>query len=114
MARLNYFGAYWDSEDGRNAADAGDVLSSWLYPPYSGKALLDVELGIPVGNGATIAIGAENILNAYPDIKPLRRRQRGQPVRPVLAVRLQRGLLLHPHRLRVGPVAFRIEDSQRP
>ena len=70
MARLNYFGAYWDSEDGRNAADAGDVLSSWLYPPYSGKALLDVELGIPVGNGATIAIGAENILNAYPDINP--------------------------------------------
>ena len=70
MARLNYFGAYWDSEDGRNAADAGDVLSSWLYPPYSGKALLDVELGIPVGNGATIAIGAENVLNAYPDINP--------------------------------------------
>ena len=46
------------------------MLSSWLYPPYSGKALLDVELGIPVGNGATIAIGAENILNAYPDINP--------------------------------------------
>ena len=70
MARLNYFGSYWDSEDGRNAASAGDVMHSWLYPPYSGKALLDVELGIPFGNGATVAIGAENILNAYPDINP--------------------------------------------
>ena len=68
--RVSYFGAYWDSEDGRNAADAGDVLYSWLYAPYSGKALLDVEFGIPFGAGAELAIGAENLLNVYPDINP--------------------------------------------
>ena len=68
--RVSYFGAYWDSEDGRNAADAGDVLHSWLYSPYSGKALLDVEFGIPFGAGAELAIGAENLLNTYPDINP--------------------------------------------
>ena len=68
--RVSYFGAYWDSEDGRNAADAGDVMYSWLYAPYSGKALLDVEFGIPFGAGAELAIGAENLLNTYPDINP--------------------------------------------
>ena len=49
MGRLNYFGQFWDSEDGRNAADLGVVSESWLYPSYGGKALLDVELGIPLG-----------------------------------------------------------------
>ena len=69
MARVSYFGAYWDSEDGRNAKDLGEVAESWLYPPYSGKALLDVELGIPFGD-AELAIGAENLLNAYPEVNP--------------------------------------------
>ena len=69
MTRLNYFGAFWDSEDGRNAADLDDgPAESWLYPSYAGKALVDVELGIPVGAGAELAIGAENLLNTYPDV----------------------------------------------
>ena len=38
-----------------------------LYPAYSGKALLDVELGIPVGD-VELAIGAENLLNSYPEV----------------------------------------------
>ena len=68
--RLNYYGAFWDSEDGRNAADAGDVSFPWLYPPYSGKALVDLELAMPIGNRATVALGAENVLNTYPDHNP--------------------------------------------
>ena len=68
--RVSYFGAYWDSEDGRNATDLGHVTAPWLYAPYSGKALLDVELGIPFGAGVELAIGAENLLNTYPDINP--------------------------------------------
>ena len=70
-ARINYFGGFWDSEDGRNATDVKEaaVEFAWLYPSYSGKALLDVELGIPFG-GAELAIGAENLLNAYPDVNP--------------------------------------------
>ena len=68
-ARINYFGSYWDSEDGRNAADLGEVILSSLYPPYSGKALLDLELGIPFGD-VELAIGAENLLNAFPDVNP--------------------------------------------
>ena len=67
MGRLSYFGAFWDSEDGRNA---GDVLDEkpWLYPAYGGKALLDLELGIPVGENFMVAIGGENMLNTYPDV----------------------------------------------
>ena len=68
--RVSYFGAYWDSEDGRNAADAGDVALPWLYAPYSGKALLDVEFGVPFGRGVELAIGVENLLNTYPDVNP--------------------------------------------
>ena len=68
MGRLNYFGQFWDSEDGRNAADLGVVSESWLYPSYGGKALLDVELGIPLGENVALAIGGENLLNTYPDV----------------------------------------------
>ena len=69
MGRINYFGSFWDSEDGRNSVGlAGGPMQSWLYPAYSGKALLDVELGIPLGGGAELAIGAENVLNAYPEV----------------------------------------------
>ena len=65
--RISYFGSYWDSEDGRNANDEGFVMESWLYPNYSGKALVDVEFGIPFG-GVELAFGAENLLNTYPDV----------------------------------------------
>ena len=68
--RLNYYGAFWDSEDGRNAADAGDVAYPWLYPPYSGKTLVDAEVSVPIGSRATVALGAENILNTFPDVNP--------------------------------------------
>ena len=66
--RLHYFGAFWDSEDGRNAADLGVVADSWLYPSYSGKALLDLELGIPLGERVKLAFGGENVLNTYPEV----------------------------------------------
>ena len=68
--RLNYYGSFWDSEDGRNAADAGDVAYPWLYAPYSGKALVDAEVSVPIGTRATVALGAENILNTFPDVNP--------------------------------------------
>ena len=69
MGRLNYFGQYWDSEDGRNAADIdGGPEESWFYPAYAGKALIDLELGIPFGEALTLAVGGENVLNRYPDV----------------------------------------------
>ena len=68
MGRVNYYGSYWDSEDGRNAKDEGFATESWLYPAYAGKALLDLELSIPIGEHATLAFGGENVLNTYPEV----------------------------------------------
>ena len=68
--RLHYFGGFWDSEDGRNANDVApdQVAESWLYPSYSGKALLDLELGVPLGERVHLALGGENVLNTYPEV----------------------------------------------
>ncbi len=69
MGRLNFFGQFWDSEDGRNAVGlSGGPSESWLYPAYGGKALLDVELGIPLGENVTLSLGGENVLNTHPDV----------------------------------------------
>ena len=69
MGRVNYFGKFWDSEDGRNSVGlAGGPSASWMYPHYGGKALVDLELGIPLGSNARVAVGGENIFNVYPDV----------------------------------------------
>ena len=67
MARVNYFGKFWDSEDARNATPAF-YPAAQAYPYYGGKALLDVELGIPLGQNVRVSVGGENILNTYPDV----------------------------------------------
>ena len=66
MARLHYYGAYWDREDARAAR--GNAMS-YLYPLYSGKPLLDLEVGFPF-NDVTLSVGAQNLLNTYPDENP--------------------------------------------
>ena len=42
-----------------------------LYPIYSGKALLDLEVGFPLGEGVTLSAGGQNVLNTYPVENPL-------------------------------------------
>ncbi len=67
LGRLNYFGSYWDSEDAQVAL--GSAMAP-LYDPYSGKVLLDLELGFPFGDSVTLAVGGQNVLNTYPDENP--------------------------------------------
>ena len=66
MARLHYYGSYWDREDARSAL--GGAMS-YLYPLYSGKPLVDLEVGFPFSN-VTLSVGAQNIFNTYPDENP--------------------------------------------
>ena len=66
MARLHYYGSYWDREDARS--ELGNALS-YLYPLYSGKPLVDLEVAFPFDD-VTLAIGAQNILNTYPEENP--------------------------------------------
>ena len=68
--RLNWYGSYWDSEDGRHASHINAYPYLSLYPPYSGKALVDFELGLPLADGVDLAVGAENAFNVYPDVNP--------------------------------------------
>ena len=55
LGRVSYFGGWFDSED-----DA----------TYTGKTLLDLETTYTASSGLTMTIGAQNILNTYPDENP--------------------------------------------
>ena len=66
MARLHYYGSYWDREDARSAL--GTAMSH-MYELYAGRPLVDLEISFPFNN-ATLSIGAQNILNTYPDENP--------------------------------------------
>ena len=56
LGRASYFGSWYDSEDDYT---------------YDGKVLVDLETSIAFGGGASsIAIGAQNVLNTYPDENP--------------------------------------------
>ena len=56
LGRASYFGSWFDSEDGET---------------YDGKVLFDLETSVGFGDGgSSIAVGAQNILNTYPDENP--------------------------------------------
>ena len=55
LGRVGFFGGWFDSED-----DA----------TYTGKTLLDLETTYTASSGLTMTIGAQNILNSYPDENP--------------------------------------------
>ena len=67
MARLNYFDGWWDSEDAQNLLGRNNAP---MYGDYSGEFLVDVELGFPLPNNTSIAIGVQNLLNTYPEDNP--------------------------------------------
>ena len=68
LARLNYYGSYWDDEDAAN--NLGSAMAV-LYGRYSGKPLLDLEVGFPFGEGVVLSVGGQNVLNTYPDVNEL-------------------------------------------
>ena len=72
MARLHFYGSYWDREDGKIWANVNHGVSnlSYLFPLYAGKPLVDLAVGFPF-NDVTLSVGAQNIFNTYPDENPL-------------------------------------------
>jgi len=67
MARVNYYDGWWDSEDAQNLLGRNNAP---MYGDYSGEFLLDVEVGFPLPNDTSIAIGVQNLLNTYPEDNP--------------------------------------------
>ena len=63
LGRASYFGAWYDSEDDQTEDKSAD--------PYGGKVLFDLETSVSFNDHASsIAVGAQNILNTYPDDNP--------------------------------------------
>ncbi len=67
LTRLNWYDGWWDSEDAQNLLGRNDAP---MYANYGGEFVVDVELGIPLPNSTSIAIGVQNLLNTYPEENP--------------------------------------------
>ncbi len=56
LGRLNYYGAWFDW-------DSAQTL-------FNGKPVFDLEVGVPLSEEASLAIGARNAFNTFPDVSP--------------------------------------------
>ena len=56
LGRLNYYGAWFDW-------DSAQTL-------FSGKPVVDLEVGLPLSQETSLAIGARNAFNTFPDVSP--------------------------------------------
>ncbi len=56
LGRVNYYGAWFDW-------DSAQTL-------FSGKAVFDVEASVPLLEAITLAFGAQNVFNTFPDMSP--------------------------------------------
>ena len=65
LGRLNYFGGWYDFDSGfaQSYLPSAGIAQGF----FDGRPILDVEASIALGGGTTLAIGAQNALNTYPD-----------------------------------------------
>ena len=65
LGRLNYFGGWYDFDSGfaRTYLPSAGIAQGF----FEGRPILDLEASIALGGGTTLAIGAQNALNTYPD-----------------------------------------------
>lgn len=61
MLRMNYYGAYWENHLDSDGELPIDVSSAVTF---------DAELGYDINDSWSVAIGAQNLLNTYPDKNP--------------------------------------------
>ena len=64
LGRLNYFGGWVDHFDARFVRGAE-------APLLPGKYILDVELGVPIAAGVSLAVGGQNVFDVFSDRMPL-------------------------------------------
>ena len=70
LARYQWYGSYWDSEDARNAAGLGVVEEPWLYPYYAGRGLVDLEATVALSDDIDVSVGAQNVFSVWPEENP--------------------------------------------
>ena len=65
LGRVNWFGGWYDFDSGfaQLYVPSGGIEQGF----FDGRPILDLEASIALGRGATLAVGAQNALNTYPD-----------------------------------------------
>ena len=65
LGRVNYFGGWYDYDSGfaRIFDPTGGIDNGF----FAGRPVVDLDLTVDAGGGATVAIGAQNVLDTYPD-----------------------------------------------
>ncbi len=65
LGRVNYFGGWYDYDSGfaRIFDPTGGIENGF----FAGRPVVDLELTIDAGGGTTVAVGAQNLLDTYPD-----------------------------------------------
>ena len=63
LGRLSYYGGWYDYDSGYGTVfDPSGGLEQGFF---AGRPIVDVELSVDVGQGATLSVGAQNLLNTY-------------------------------------------------
>ena len=65
LGRVNYFGGWYDYDSGfaQVFVPAGGIEQGF----FDGRPIVDLEASIALGGGTTLAVGAQNAFNSYPD-----------------------------------------------
>ena len=64
LGRVNYFGGWYDYDSGfaQVYLPSGGIEQGF----FDGRPIIDLELAIDIGGGATLAVGGQNAFNTYP------------------------------------------------
>ncbi len=65
LGRVNYFGGWYDFDSGfaQSYLPSGGIDQGF----FDGRPIVDLEASIALGGGTTLAVGAQNAFNTYPD-----------------------------------------------
>ncbi len=66
LGRVNYFGGWYDYDSGfaQGFLPSGGIEQGF----FDGQPIVDVEFGIALGGGTTLAVGGQNTFNTYPQV----------------------------------------------
>ena len=66
LGRVNYFGGWYDYDSGFAQAFLPSAGIEQGF--FDGRPIIDLELSIALGGGATLAVGGQNAFNTYPQV----------------------------------------------
>ena len=100
LGRVSYYSGWYDYDSGYGEifAPSGGLAQGF----FAGRPIVDLEIGLPIGEGATLAVGGRNLFDVYSQVSAIAMSVGERYSEYTHAVGLQRRLLLRAHRLRLG------------